>query len=240
MARMLRNSATDSVMLFGSAARGELNAESDIDILVIRAGSALGPVAIWAELPTSSSPLIRTPSWLRTVAAGGQLFALHLQREGRVLRDPTGVLAMFRRTPISVPFDQHIRSVRQSSSVLHASDLDTATGSAMSVARYLLRTAVFLRCARNGTPTFSHYQAAMMLREPEVTVLLSRDVSVEAFPRMRQRLKDLVGEPDRVGWSLRELASVPTCRHLALQLLRDDVIVDYDPERVVQASYLAA
>lgn len=227
-------------MLFGSAARGEQGAESDVDILVVRPAFAQKQSMTFGGLPARLSVLVRSPRWLQDMSAGGHLFALHLQREGRALHDPSGILAAFCRLPVSVPFAERICDVRRSSSVLHARDLDASSLATLSVARHLLRTALFLRCARQGTPTFSHREASQLLRAPELADALSRSASSEMFPRMRQHLQELVGVPDHVAWPLRDLVVVPTCRRFALQLLRDDAIVDYDPERVALTPSLAA
>ena len=215
-------------MLFGSAARGELNDESDFDLLVVGDGEA-------PRLPSpgrraAASVLHRSPAWLLRQTSEGQLFALHLQLEGRVLHDPTGVLASFLRTPVRVPFQERLDQAREACAVLYAKDADLTTRSAFAVARHLLRTVAFLSCASRGCPTFSHRRASRVLEAPELASLLSRSAPMDSLPRMRGALEALVGAPSRVGWSLRNLAVEPSSGDLAAQLMRDEPCVSYDPQ----------
>lgn len=83
------------VVLFGSVARGDYSASSDIDLLVVketserlpaRVAEALGPC--WAaDPPLPVEPLVYTPGELRRLVADENPLVLEALREGRVLHD---------------------------------------------------------------------------------------------------------------------------------------------------------
>jgi len=87
--RMVRGEYT-SLLLFGSYARGDPGAESDVDILQVvpshRASYRVGPFAFSAY----------TARHLFRMAEHGSLFALHLVREALEISDPGHILSALR------------------------------------------------------------------------------------------------------------------------------------------------
>src|SRR6056297_553127 len=72
------------VILYGSYARGDANAESDIDVLLVGSGQ----YRRWNEGKVSFSYYPRP--LLSFLFESGSLFALHLQKDGIVFDDPSG------------------------------------------------------------------------------------------------------------------------------------------------------
>lgn len=76
-----------SLLLYGSRARGDHREDSDVDLLgVVESGK------IRREVSQAGVSLYRYPlSLLRSNAERGDLFVLHLTREGKVLDDTSGI-----------------------------------------------------------------------------------------------------------------------------------------------------
>lgn len=219
----------DSVLLFGSAARGDATQFSDLDVLLVRADvESAHHSAETRDL--GASCLVRSLSWLRRQAAEGTLFALHLQREGRILRDPVGLLDAFQRSAVRVDFGLRLEQLRQSLRVLDAPDLQPRCPGVRSVARHLLRTAVFLRSAEAGSITFSHQQACTAIGAPQLLPVLDGRSSASTVSAMRAGIRALLGSPIPAPSRLADLAELPHSGSLARQLLRGLSTVVYDPD----------
>jgi Nucleotidyltransferase domain len=85
--------AVESVCIFGSTARGEIDALSDKDVLIV-AESAVRRTALrseWTQMGWSVASY--SPSRLKSVAEQGGLFIQHLKQEGLIIADPQGWLS---------------------------------------------------------------------------------------------------------------------------------------------------
>ncbi len=85
------------VCLYGSVARGDAGPESDLDLLVVGDDPRLTPSSIRRRLDLlDSEPRVsivyHTPETLERYLKTGSRFLLHLQLEGDVLYDSTGLL----------------------------------------------------------------------------------------------------------------------------------------------------
>jgi hypothetical protein len=86
------------VCLFGSAARGDDDSASDLDILVVledgedRERLREEARTIRAGLPPSAQLCVLGERRLRENFTGRTVFAAHLAREGRIIADPEGML----------------------------------------------------------------------------------------------------------------------------------------------------
>jgi hypothetical protein len=151
----------EAAMLYGSCARGNATMQSDVDVLVIvrdnPGGVSDGALAITAY----------RAGHLRTLADRGSLFVLHLVRDGRILHDPAGELADI-LAAYKAPADPdrlEIELAAAASGLLAATVEERAAhGPAMrNLAYYLIRTAIYGRCAKQGEPEFDSAAAASAL-----------------------------------------------------------------------------
>jgi predicted nucleotidyltransferase len=90
-------SGVDAICLFGSAARGDSNEWSDVDLLVVGSDPRLTPTALLRVISRDVSRdkvtlLYYLRDELQDMFAAGLSFTKHLQREAIVLYDPTSFL----------------------------------------------------------------------------------------------------------------------------------------------------
>jgi predicted nucleotidyltransferase len=103
------------VCLFGSVARGDSNALSDIDLFVVGDDPKLTPSKIRRHLQLKGgtpkvSIVYHTPKTFERYVHTGSRFLVHLQLEGQVLYDATGILkAIQGQPPLSTPIDAEIK-----------------------------------------------------------------------------------------------------------------------------------
>jgi len=151
-----------------------------------------------------------TPEQL--ASASGTLFGMHLQRDGKIVFDHAGHLGellahMGRPNP-----DTLFARIRHLGAVLEDLPGQHLLGRTR-VARYLLRTAVYVQALAVGEPCFSLRELADRAGDPGLVARLSSNPEV-APPATQQMLDELVNrlvqvvgelEPNRHG-SLRNLA----------------------------------
>jgi predicted nucleotidyltransferase len=79
----------EKIILFGSYAYGEPNADSDVDLLVIMAGrnqlDQAGKIYLALEPPFPMDLIVRTPTKLKRRLKNGDLFHTHIVTNGKVL-----------------------------------------------------------------------------------------------------------------------------------------------------------
>jgi predicted nucleotidyltransferase len=80
----------EKVILFGSAARGDVHEGSDLDLLIIKKTSRrfidrIGDVLAYIESSIPVEPVVYTPEELDRMIEGKNEFVLQALREGRVL-----------------------------------------------------------------------------------------------------------------------------------------------------------
>jgi predicted nucleotidyltransferase len=93
------------ICLFGSAARGDAGPDSDLDLFVIGNDPELTPSSIRRRLHLKESQpkvsiVYHTPQTLQRYLETGSRFLLHLQLEGKVLYDDSGMLRGLKRHPL--------------------------------------------------------------------------------------------------------------------------------------------
>jgi Nucleotidyltransferase domain len=222
-----------AVMLFGSHARGDAHADSDVDILQVverwRPSYSIGRLSV----------SVYTGEHLIALARAGSLFVLHLATEGRSLEDPAehlvGILASY-RPPTSY---QRVReNLRRASSVLDVAPEVFHRNAAgfVRVALYLLRTALYVRCVELGTPVFAMKRVAQRLAQSRVTEIFDRR-GCTTFDYFQQVRSFVYREVDANGvnefGSLEALCvalhvACPIASKLALKLLSGSERIEYD------------
>ena len=177
------------VVLYGSVARGDISAASDIDLLVISDDHETTRAVGRANVTIYDEDQFRS--------AAGTLYGMHIARDGVVLHDSgdiSGTIATFG--------DVEVRRVQRRLSQL-AMLMELPDGALRSHlpgfirhARYVLRTATYLAALEEGKPCFSVSELAERAGDPELVALLSSHLSVQGEPtwevlmELRQRVRE--------------------------------------------------
>lgn len=196
------NGHGDALLLYGSWARGDADADSDLDVLM------LDTTASFSRASGGKVSLAKYE--LRQLKElSGTLFGYHLARDGLILSDPsrklTGVLAsILPPAPGSV-----ISRIRSLTPVLDLPDADRQgyLEGLTKVARYLLRSAMYAQALDDGQPCFSVREIAARRHDPALVTVLSSHpeirprATIHAFDDLCRRLTALIGsfEPNPYG-----------------------------------------
>ena len=162
--------SNDSIILFGSAARGETTAESDIDILVVSRDFShpksqhMGRI----EIQTNSR------SSMMDKSRSGDLFAIHIAFEGVPISDSNNFLTKFREELTIKECYAAERQVAFALSVyllkVHSSSSDTIRARRLA---WCVRTILISNLVEQGRFVFSPKGLAEAFPEFDVTSLLS-------------------------------------------------------------------
>lgn len=189
------------LIIYGSRARGDHIATSDLDLLAVvpemRRGFTAGSVSVSCY----------TRDQLAT--AKGTLFGAHLRRDSRVLLDPNLGLADLLEDMGDVDTDRLLERIRRFSCVLNANpdDRSRSLKGLVRQARYLLRSAMYGLAIREGEPCFSVRELAERHHDPQLVGLLASRPPADATPSeldtLCERLSSLLGQlPDNPHGSL--------------------------------------
>lgn len=142
----------NSIMLFGSFARGDEQASSDIDILLLSSKKRKAYNSGRYSFSTY------TPEKLIQMAIHGSLFILHLKNEGIILEDKddylSSILARYIYPTSYEPLLCELRilgkllDVKEDFYATHYKELN-------KIALYIFRTYIYADLASKGTPLFS-------------------------------------------------------------------------------------
>nr|WP_314257301.1 nucleotidyltransferase domain-containing protein [uncultured Devosia sp.] len=184
-----------SMALFGSRARGDDEAGSDVDILLITEETKPRMVST-NRMSFSFYPA----SWLLDKATKGDLFVLHLVREGKVIYDERG------------DFDSMSKAFRLRKS--YGENVEQASSLGRFLVRYgvrfedtvalnkriawCVRTILIARAAEAGNAIFSAKALAAFAGSSSVEELIKNKDSLELD---NSRLRDFAGFLDRWGES---------------------------------------
>jgi hypothetical protein len=157
------------LLLYGSRARGDFGLASDIDLLVLRDAPAGTIVRDRVSLSSYTADQL--------ASASGTLFGMHLARDGVILHDHDGQLhslldGMGEPDPAAL-FDRirHLAAVLS----LEGEERERYSSGQARVARYLLRTAIYVAAIAQGQPCFSVRELAARFNDPVLAMILSSD-----------------------------------------------------------------
>jgi hypothetical protein len=139
------------LLLYGSKARGDARASSDVDLLLALDGEDL-------QSPTTSHgvSLHRYPKgWLEKSARAGTLFAYHVAFESVALEDPKGFLGHLRSAfQLKSSYQQELQLGALVMKLLLEADWD-ANFAARQRFFWALRTVLIAASTRHGRPVFA-------------------------------------------------------------------------------------
>ncbi len=173
-----------AVMVYGSRVRGDFTEESDLDVLqLVDEG---GPHYSRGLMVVTVRPVHE----LQRQSRHGDLYVLSLIREGRILADPSGVLAetlaLYRP-----PADNYAGKWREYQLKLSLLDLPPDVFAANRVpfvraALYLLRNSCYIAHLRSfGEPCFSLAELSASLRIPRLQALFQGRADPDNLTRER-------------------------------------------------------
>ena len=178
------------LMLFGSAARGDIGPDSDTDLLAIsREGGPRSHKVNGIEIQFYS------PAHLLKMGESGDLFAIHLAREGRVIFDFESVFATFYQ--ITKPRDNYERERSRAIDLAWYLLRFGADYDSLLVNRriaWCVRTTLISILADRGQYVFSPKGLVSLFPEPCVSRLIalrrSDEDSVDRFSWLRDFLSE--------------------------------------------------
>lgn len=159
--------AFDGLLLYGSWARGDADADSDLDILALNYSGVI-PAA-------DGDVSVALYSLGELAAASGTLFGYHLVRDGRILSDGHGQLVtVLSEIEPPLPGSVIVR-IRSLTPVLDVPPTDRAEymEGLTKVTRYLLRSALYAEALDQNEPCFSVREIAERKKEPSLAAALS-------------------------------------------------------------------
>lgn len=179
------------LLLYGSRARGDFDADSDVDLSAITANDAPEPVKI-ARTTTMAYPLEHT---LRA-ASSGSLFAFHMVSEGKVLFESEPVFAQIQR---AFQFrDDYTPVIRNCSEagwflVRHREKATSASKFNQAVA-WCTREMLIARAATERSPVFSANGLAEFVGCSAVASVIRSKRSAVIDPAVVREFQDILGE----------------------------------------------
>ncbi|NJP30206.1 nucleotidyltransferase domain-containing protein [Microbispora sp. SCL1-1] len=159
-----------AMMIYGSRARGSARTDSDIDVL-----------QIVKDRPRSYSHgsiniASYTADHLTLLATRGSLFVRHLKDEGKIISDPndvlSGILASY-QPPKN--YNRLKRNLCLALAGTEALDADQYARGLLRMTIYVVRSAVYIKCAELGNLTFDRDQSAEIAGYPKLATLLRTD-----------------------------------------------------------------
>jgi hypothetical protein len=173
------------VLLYGSRVRGDFTEGSDIDVLQLteepRPNYSRGPLTV----------TVRAVYQLRQLCEDGDLYALSLAREGRIVADPTGILAGTLRgyRPPSDNWARRWRDYQLRSTMLDALPPEAFAANRVDLVRaslYLARNVCMVAYLRRfGEPCFSVPELARALDVADLPELFQGRADPDRLTRAR-------------------------------------------------------
>jgi Nucleotidyltransferase domain len=184
----------DALLLYGSWARGDADADSDLDVLLLHTNASFprdggGKVSLAQHDPRQLKEL------------SGTLFGYHLARDGMILSDPNRTLTRALASILPPTRGSVISRIRSLTPVLDLPDADRQAyiEGLTKVARYLLRSAMYAQALDDGQPCFSVREIAARRHDPALVTVLSSHPGIrppattETFDDLCRRLTEIIG-----------------------------------------------
>lgn len=177
-------------VMYGSYARGDFSPASDVDVL------SVSERAVGSRSIDIANVSVYTPDQM--TSARGTLFGMHLARDGIVLFDTDGTVASHLASMGEPDPNELFERIRFLAAVLDGAPVEYLSGQ-IRVARYLLRTAVYVAAIAAGKPCFSVRELAGRFNDPGLVTILSSDPTIVAPPTsdlledLLHRLTSIVG-----------------------------------------------
>lgn len=186
---------TIGVLLYGSRARGDWIESSDLDLIAL------------VKRPRGSTKTANinlscyTKTQLRS--ASGTIFGFHLSRDGVIVVDTENTLKTILAGFADPDSAELRRRICQLSALLitNTDDQKHYLTGLCRLARYLLRTAVYLAAITEKRPCFSIRELAERYADPSLVTILASDPAVAPKPSVAglndllHRLKVFAGQP---------------------------------------------
>jgi hypothetical protein len=179
------------LLLYGSRARGDFDAQSDVDLSAITANDAPELVK-FARTTTMAYPLDHT---LRA-ASSGSLFAFHMVSEGKVLFESEPVFARIQR---AFQFrDDYTPVIRNCSEagwfLVRHREMATNASKFNEAMAWCTREMLIARAATERSPVFSADGLAEYIGCSAVASVVRSKRSVLIDPAIVQEFQDILGE----------------------------------------------
>lgn len=159
------------LVLYGSRARGTSRDDSDIDVLQL---VEKDPRSYAID---SMNVTVYTAAHLTAMAVRGSLFVRHLIDEGIVLSDPYGLVASalgaYQEPPTYARLKTELRVLLDAMSKADAAQYRPLLD---NLARFTVRSALYVRTAEVGDPVFDVEAAARAVGLPDVAALLRSSI----------------------------------------------------------------
>jgi len=183
----------ESVLLYGSCARGDDQPHSDVDVLVI---DATQPLRI--DVPARFSVSFYTPEHFRAMAHRGSLFVLHLREEARILVDKKALIPPLLSEWVPPDYHRLREGMCAAATVLETACQSVTPALLRRAALYVVRSVLYAECARRGRPSFAMSAVALVLGEPRISSLfdgLAATSDRHVVDRSRDLIAHYLGEP---------------------------------------------
>ncbi|GAA1434411.1 hypothetical protein GCM10009616_28780 [Microlunatus lacustris] len=189
----------DGLLVYGSQARGDAVAGSDLDLIGI----------VETSRPSTHSGVVNVSYYtLEQLSTGlGTLFGAHLKRDGKILWERDRNLTTILQAMGEVDTQRLLSRVFDMSTLFTCkeTDLPRYLPGLLRQARYLLRSCLYAQSIADGNPSFSVRELAIRHNDSRLAQLLAS--RQEAEPRMDDyercllRLSKIVGEfsPNKHG-----------------------------------------
>lgn len=181
-----------ALLMYGSRARGDAVAGSDVDLLAL----------VNTHRPSTYAGDVNVSYYTgEQLATGiGTLFGAHLKRDSKIFWDPEGLLA----TAVNAMGDVDTRRLFRRAWTMSAlfttpeQDLPKYLPGLLREARYLLRSCLYAQAIADGHPCFSVRELAARHNDPHLALLLasrhSERASVQDLNECLSRLRQIVGD----------------------------------------------